>query len=280
MTGDDQMARELESLGLTSYETRAYLSLLRRSSFSAADLSRISGLPRQRIYDVIDVLVDKGLCQVRTSSPLTIAAVSPTLALAALEARRVIELEGVRVEVQETAASLASTLKGLYKEGQKQQGPLSYLEIYRDQSQFEAVATSLGQGATAEIRLLLSGPAAFPQGEHVRLLGEALSRGVACRALCGPGTSLSEELGSLMGVYINRGLTVRRMSGGLPGPRTMIFDREGVLLFLPDPLSGTASFQVLAIRHLQMLEMMEYTFESLWEQKQAVELDAQGHTRN
>lgn len=83
-----------------------------------------------------------------------------------------------------------------------------------------------------------------------------------------------------MSSYTDRGLAVRRMSVALPGPRAMIFDREGVLLFFPGPLAGTASFQVLAIHHPQMLTMMEYTFESLWGHRQATELDAQGHTRN
>ena len=64
------------------------------------------------------------------------------------------------------------------------------------------------------------------------------------------------------------------------GPRTMIFDQAAVLLFFPDPLASAASFQVLAIHHPQMLAMMEYAFESLWGQKQATELDAQGHSRN
>ena len=280
MVPKDNSAQELESLGLTTYETRAYLNLLRRSSFSAAELSRVSGLPRQRIYDVIDVLVDKGLCQIETSSPLVVRAISPALALAALRDRQVEELKAEELKVQDTVTSLAASLKSLYEKGQAQGGPLSYLDIYRDQSQFGAVATTLGQQATAEIKLFLTGPAALPREENVRLLDEALARGVRCRALCAPGVSLQDELGSLVSSYTDQGLTVRRLSVGLPGPRGMIFDRKAVLLFLSDPISGAPSFQLLAGRHPEMLAMMELVFENLWEHRQATELDAQGHTRN
>ena len=43
------------------YEAKAYLALLRRDSFTAAQVARLGGLPRQRIYDVLASLVEKGL---------------------------------------------------------------------------------------------------------------------------------------------------------------------------------------------------------------------------
>src|SRR5262249_24498449 len=56
-TGSEQLTQ----LGLTTYEAKAYLALLRRDSFAAADAARVAGVPRQRIYDVLATLVEKGL---------------------------------------------------------------------------------------------------------------------------------------------------------------------------------------------------------------------------
>ncbi len=276
---EDKIIKELEEFGLTSYETSCYLTLVRRPSFSAAELSRTSRVPRQRIYDVIDALLEKGLCQVETSSPVTVGAIPPELALVALGARKMSQLEGEREQAKKIAASLALGLKALYEEGQRQGASIRSLDIYRDPSQITAVAQNLAQATVKEIRLLLTGPSAFEPEAHSKLLGEALSRGVSCRALLGPEASLQKEFGNLMSASAGRGLTVRRLSGALPGPRAQIFDRAAVLLFLPEPLAGPASFQVLAIRHPEMLALMQFTFESLWGQKQAQELDAQGHTR-
>ena len=47
------------SVSLT-YEARAYVTLVRRDSFTAAQIARTAGLPRQRIYDVLASLVEKG----------------------------------------------------------------------------------------------------------------------------------------------------------------------------------------------------------------------------
>ena len=51
----------LLNLGLTSYEAGAYVALTRRERATGAEVARIAGLPRQRIYDVLNGLVDRGL---------------------------------------------------------------------------------------------------------------------------------------------------------------------------------------------------------------------------
>ncbi len=280
MVPEGNIAHELESLGLTTYETRAYLTLLRRGSFSAAELSRVSEVPRQRIYDVIDMLVDKGLCQVRTDSPRTVAAISPTLAVAALAARRARELAAEGEMAQEIASGLTRSLEILHQKGQGQEGSPQYLSIYRDHSQIVTVAEELARASSKEIRMCLVGPSPFATGKSAEFLGDALERGVTCRALCSQVPTLGAEFGSLRSTYTDRGLTVRRLRTPLPGPRMLVFDRAAVLLFFPDPLAGSPSFQMLSVTHPQMLALMAFAFESLWGQEGARDLDAQGSPRS
>ena len=47
----------LVRLGLTRYEARAFIALMGRGSFTAAEVARRANLPRQRIYDVLGSLV-------------------------------------------------------------------------------------------------------------------------------------------------------------------------------------------------------------------------------
>ena len=46
-------ADELSQLGLTSYEAKAYLALIRRGSSTGSEVARVGELPRQRVYDVL-----------------------------------------------------------------------------------------------------------------------------------------------------------------------------------------------------------------------------------
>src|SRR6185503_15788399 len=87
---------QLTRLGLTSYEAKAYLTLVRRDSFTAAQVARQADLPRQRIYDVLGSLVQKGLASSRPGATIKYAAVAPELAVERLMAQqreRLAELE-------------------------------------------------------------------------------------------------------------------------------------------------------------------------------------------
>src|ERR1700716_4544762 len=79
---------QLVRLGLTSYEARAYIAWTGRDSFTAAQVARGRGLPRQRIYDVLGSLVQKGLASARPGSVVKYAATEPALALELLMATR------------------------------------------------------------------------------------------------------------------------------------------------------------------------------------------------
>src|SRR5919204_4660570 len=72
---------QLTRLGLTMYEAKAYLALLRRDSSTAAQVARLGGLPRQRIYDVLASLVEKGLAAARPGRVVKYAATDPKGAL-------------------------------------------------------------------------------------------------------------------------------------------------------------------------------------------------------
>lgn len=60
MTKED-IIKALENLGLSNYEAKAYLAFLSESPLTGYKLSKISGVPRSRIYETIEKLVAKGL---------------------------------------------------------------------------------------------------------------------------------------------------------------------------------------------------------------------------
>src|SRR6266496_3311665 len=93
-----ELISQLIRLGLTSYEARAYAALVRRDSFSAAQVARQSGLPRQRIYDVLETLVQKGLASSRPGPHAKYAAVAPEVAVERLLAARRAELSAIELD--------------------------------------------------------------------------------------------------------------------------------------------------------------------------------------
>src|SRR3979411_2326876 len=85
---DHALPAQLVRLGLTTYEARAYIALVARDSFTAAQVARHAELPRQRIYDVLDSLVHKGMAAARPGRVSKSAATEPALAIQRLVTAR------------------------------------------------------------------------------------------------------------------------------------------------------------------------------------------------
>lgn len=105
MTDAEHVAR-LTRLGLTSYEARAYLALAGSESLTATEAARVSGLPRQRIYDVLEGLVRRGLVATISGRVARFAALAPREAVDRLLAELRAELASREAEAALVAADL------------------------------------------------------------------------------------------------------------------------------------------------------------------------------
>src|SRR3982750_87418 len=80
--------RRLQQLGLNAYESRSYLVLMGHPKFKALELAARAHVPRQKIYEVLDSLVEKGFAQVVQEKTKLFSAVDPNLAIPGYLARR------------------------------------------------------------------------------------------------------------------------------------------------------------------------------------------------
>ncbi|QIO24463.1 TrmB family transcriptional regulator [Haloarcula sp. JP-L23] len=77
-TNDPQSAavEQLEQFGLSSYAAQTFVALASLGIGTARDISQVSEVPRTRVYDAIDELRDRGLVDVKQSSPKQFWAIS------------------------------------------------------------------------------------------------------------------------------------------------------------------------------------------------------------
>ena len=64
----DEIIDKLQKFGLNLYEAKAYASLLKVGTANAYKISKESGIPRARIYDVLESLTKMGFAMVEESS--------------------------------------------------------------------------------------------------------------------------------------------------------------------------------------------------------------------
>lgn len=65
---EEELFNKLQKLGLNLYESKAYAALLKTGTSNAYKVSKESGIPRARIYDVLETLTERGLAMVEESS--------------------------------------------------------------------------------------------------------------------------------------------------------------------------------------------------------------------
>ena len=67
----------LEELGLSRYEAGAYLTMIRKGSLAASEISYYANLPRTKVYSTLKKLEKKRLSIVSQSKPLICSAIPP-----------------------------------------------------------------------------------------------------------------------------------------------------------------------------------------------------------
>src|SRR5258708_2275487 len=128
----------LQQLGLNAYESRSYLVLLGHPKFKALELAARAHVPRQKIYEVLDSLVEKGFAQVVQEKTKLFSAVEPSLAIPGYLGRKRQTLEQELTDDVRAGSGLIDDLNALYSEGQGGRGTLDFLRIVTEPAQTAA----------------------------------------------------------------------------------------------------------------------------------------------
>ena len=88
MNISDKSRKAMENLGLTSYEIKVYLSLLENGVQTASDVSKISGVPYSKIYEVLNSLENKVWLESDSSRPQKFFPKPPSTALEAVRIQK------------------------------------------------------------------------------------------------------------------------------------------------------------------------------------------------
>ena len=73
----DPLVTTLQELRFTEYEAKTYLALLAKSPLSAYAVARLSGVPRSKIYEVLEGMVGRGEVLVSYGTPTQYAPLPP-----------------------------------------------------------------------------------------------------------------------------------------------------------------------------------------------------------
>jgi sugar-specific transcriptional regulator TrmB len=252
--------RRLQQIGLNAYEARSYLVLVGHPRFKALELAARAHVPRQKIYEVLDSLVEKGFAQVVQEKTKLFSAVEPNLAVLAYLARKRKLIEQELTEQGRTASALIEDLAEAYSEGQGERGTLDYLQIVSEPSQTAVQYRKMLAEVESEY-LEFSRPPHAVDPLDEQLVKQACARGVVCRLLLAAGT-LDDEHRQRLSDYQQAGVDVR-LAESLPMKLALFDGRQGMIALL-DPVITRPAWTAVLFDHGGMAEAMKGLFEDHW----------------
>src|SRR5580765_3709032 len=250
-------ADQLTRLGLTSYEAKAYLALLRRDSSTAAQAARLANVPRQRIYDVLASLVDKGLAATRPGQVVKYAAVAPELALE----RLVSDHRETLAALERDTAALIEELKPAFHAGKEQANPLEYIEVLRDRRAINERFDELQAGIKHEILVFTNPPYATPPQEGV--VGLEVTKSHEARSVYECDVFDDPEVAEGVRRFIDAGEKARFVPE-LP-LKLVIIDESTVMFGMEDPVAGESELTIMVVEHPQLASILKIAFDTVWE---------------
>ncbi|MEM9450227.1 MAG: helix-turn-helix domain-containing protein [Cyanobacteria bacterium P01_E01_bin.6] len=269
-----QQVENLMNLGLTRYEAAVYLVLLERQDFTPSQLATSAQVPRQRIYDVLASLGDRGLSIERHSGKQRLfQAVDPAQALPGLLQAKQRQYEADLARQQQHTEAMVAALAPLYATGHQNQDPLAFIDVLSNPNRIVDRGTQLAQSAQHSICVFFTHPSLLSYEAGLLLVQGPRSRGIRYRTIYEHAVWQDPSSREFIRQCQELGQEVRFVSQ-VPF-KMQLFDNHVTLLSLQDPSASAPSFTALCMTHSGLAQMLMISFETLWQQGT---LDALGET--
>lgn len=245
----EEVKNNLKELGLTEYETRAYIGLVKSSPSTAGDLSEISDVPQSRIYDILSKLENRGWVESQSGRPARYRAKPPSEALHLLKIKQEEKFRNASENIQEE-------LEPLYEK----EGEVEKPEVWTLRGEREILGKIGKMFADAEIEVLISMP--FLSGVFSRIEDFASvleMKNLNLRLLSNEENEITKKLKSKQKVEV-------RFRNPLFGGGVIVDGREALIILK----SGGRTFGIWS-DEVGLTKFAEEYFEYLWQDSENLE---------
>jgi sugar-specific transcriptional regulator TrmB len=263
---------KLKKLGLTSYESSAYLALLKLVDSEADEIADNAKIPMGRIYNVLSSLEEAHLIRAQDTRPRRYACVEPAAALERLSKTRHEELTQASVELENLVSDLKSELSGV----EPRKPDKTFWTVAISEESHELIYECIS-GSQKELLVFMAPKMNserlkkdLMQESHagiLKALYEAVKRGVEIRIILNNDVdfSLLEEYPIVKQLLAHMGDKFNCRLAAIPATPFDIIDSESVLLQMLNPICPEELFAVVNIRDTKLAKELRKKFFALWE---------------
>ncbi len=266
----------LEDLGLTKYQTRVLIALMQCGESKASEVSKLSGVPRAKVYGVLDQLVDMGLVDKKPGRPVTYVAKEPEDIVERLKLNVETEYLSKIQKLEKNRNYLLKKLEEVYTP--KSREPKELIRIVRVGEPSERETRLMILNAKNEVNVVSKVFEYYPKVREE--LMDACSRGVKIRVLLlskdlldGKGRSVQRTIVKMIERDLNAEIRFSRTSLPLRG---VIVDpsydyKSGKAIFVvEDPTTPLYLRDAAITENPSLVAGMKKYFELIWEYESEV----------
>jgi sugar-specific transcriptional regulator TrmB len=257
--------RDLESLGLNSYESKTYLSLLSSGLSTARDIIKDADVPSGRIYDILSSLEHKGLVERQDSRPKRYRGTDPQVAI-----RNLLDLKDQEYQtIKDTASVIESQLSEIFTSRPKES---TFWSVALEEEEMKVRINKKILEAERELLMYLNLKAthAYFSPESRKWLSkgieELIRRKVDLKLILG-GITKEEFIKEYLPHYEPfLGMTdkIEVRITDVATNNFDIIDKERVLFKVPNPVDINDIFAMIYLWKKPFAEKLETKFQEIW----------------
>jgi len=260
-----------KQLGLTPYESRAYVSLMMQGPMSPSELAQKTGIPRPRAYDVLRSLMEKGLLMEQSGRPSIYAAVEPAQGLKNLLIAVEMETLGQLEEKRKTAQTLTKLLSQMYEKSKSRKLERSKVWFTQRDTAFIAIYSEAIRNCEKEF-LVATTSLRPPEKEILEAVKYALKKGKSVRVVRQILESWTMQELERYTEVVKAGSQVRYLNVKEIPLRFMVFDERDVIVVFPSEsnLRMRQTLEALWLRIPPLARILGEQFEELWRKSKPI----------
>jgi sugar-specific transcriptional regulator TrmB len=273
-----ELINGLQQIGLSRREAEAYLALLQKKEFTAPELSRITTITRTKIYEILQNLIRKGVCNESFKDGQKVyRGIKPQIALQNIISNYQKEIEQKKnIEIEQkkhAAALLEDQLITLYSSNLDSSEPLDYIEILSDVGQIRERWNNFQKNTKKEILVFTKPPYTASLEDNLEVQSEALEKNKIIDKCIYEYSGLSDKevinLVKIVEAYERIG-EESRIIKELP-MKLAISDETITMLALNDRVSLIPGITTIIVDHPNFAKAQKAVFETYWEKALPVE---------
>lgn len=248
---------KLRKIGLTEYETKVYLTLLKHGQLTGGQVSKLSGVPHGRTYEVLLKLVDKGLISVLPISPKLFKVLEPKYAFQYYLDKQITELGNLGKEIPLELGKIKTLAP-------RKETTTEKINVIWGKKNIRPIINKKYAEAKEYIKVMFTYE--YVSSSSIQLIEKALKKGVRIYRLA---TKLTDKNMELMKADVQRGCEVRYYP--VEEIRIEITDGIKANLHVVNP-KDLMDRTFIEIESLELTKALEHYFDTIWKKAKIIKV--------